>query len=664
MGSKIGSAFKKKAWKGKKAQQEKTKSLDTEKLLRKAEKYLFIRKTMKENVHISYLSEHLRMSPDELTMLLKKHPDTFKYVGEDDWTTVKKHVEWESQERVKSKFIFDSSELLRDELFSNCKLSEDVFACGLFLPQRVDVKDGKGNVVGTAQEDTAVLITSDGKIIEAFKKLEADYKVRIKTVPYHLPLRWDLESVKGFTDGKAKKVNPKKMFESIREQYKKFLYFINDAWYDVHALWDIGTYLFMLFNVYPLLELRGVSGSAKTKVMKVSNRMTMNPTDLMINPSEATLFRETHDKRPTKYIDEAEKIFIYNPKTRQIDADLRAELINSSYSKGSVVPRQEKVGERWITVAFHTYSPTAIGSIRGLFGATEDRALTHVMTKAPDNDSRGELEVEDHESDPSWQHIRNSLHIFALQYWKEIEKGYRGFNEETGIKRRDLQLWKPLLVLAKIIDPAVFERVKSFAKAFSTQRAADFIPEGTLDYLILKTVAVFVQNRAQRIHTKDIYDNLKLDVDPGMKPRTISNRMDNLGFKEMRHKDQFGSYFEIPPGMFETVVSPICPDIVKKPIKESSESSESSELDINKIKEPDESGKKHDEPDESELTKLTNLTKMTVGRGLEERIKNLPGGDLSPEFLRNHGSLSEEEINRAVDGGMLFSPKPGVFRKV
>lgn len=92
----------------------------------------------------------------------------------------------------------------------------------------------------------------------------------------------------------------------------------------------------------------------------------------------------------------------------------------------------------------------------------------------------------------------------------------------------------------------------------------------------------------------------KHDVDLNIKPRTVSNRMDNLGFKELRHKDRSGSYFEIPPGVFETIVAPLCPEIVKK----SSQSSQSSQLGINKINKRDESVKKRDERDESGVTSV------------------------------------------------------------
>ena len=114
----------------------------------------------------------------------------------------------------------------------------------------------------------------------------------------------------------------------IKEIYEKYLYYNNKTWYAIHALWDMGTYFFLLLKAYPLLELRGIRGSAKTKTMGISSSITFNATDIMINPSESALFRETNEKRPTKYIDEAEKLF--KVEKGKVIPDTRAELINSS----------------------------------------------------------------------------------------------------------------------------------------------------------------------------------------------------------------------------------------------------------------------------------------------------------------------------------------------
>ena len=92
--------------------------------------------------------------------------------------------------------------------------------------------------------------------------------------------------------------------------------------------------------------------------MVVSSKITLNATEIMVDPSESTLFRETESLRPTKYIDEAEKLFTFTKKG--VEHDQRIELINASYYKKGVVPRQEKIGSVFITKWYHAYTPARI----------------------------------------------------------------------------------------------------------------------------------------------------------------------------------------------------------------------------------------------------------------------------------------------------------------
>lgn len=563
-----------------------------------------MKKTLTESEKIAALTNHLdgwrepvmidkliEVSHDgNVEKLLQAHPELFRAVSDRDgvvgWSLTKDSQHDIIQGKVINQFIFDDSEIIRPGTFCMSKLGPELFSYGLFLPKEVPEKNRDGETIGTTQIQQPVLITSDGRLLEAQKSLEKDFKVRIET-PYGLPLRWSLKSLKRYLDGQAQAIDARQLFDKVRSQYERFLYYRNPVWYDVHALWDIGSYFFMLFNAYPLFELRGVQGSAKSKTMEVSQRITLNASDIMINPSEATLFRDTHELRPTKYIDEAEKLFPFNPKTKQVEPDLRAELINSSYSRGGVVPRQEKVGNRFMTVRYHTYSPTMIGSIRGLHGATEDRAISHISVKAPDKDARGELEVKDSDNEPTWQEIRDSLYLFGLQNWKAVEELYRNFGEETGIKRRDFQLWKPLLALAKLVGQDVYERVKKFAIDLSEQKKLDFIPEGSVDYIILKFLHARVKDLddpLKRTYVKDIREDVKFDL-PELKERTLSSRLDNLGFKELRGKDREGSYFTITRSIFESIVNTLAPKIIEysEIDKKSSQSSLSSQLDSNDV---------------------------------------------------------------------------------
>ncbi len=487
---------------------------------------------------------------------------------------------WNMEESIKTELkqfidehIFDEDQLIKNKVFATDKINENIFGFGTHIPKFEDVKDKKGNILRKRQILNPIFIHSGKNFIEANDfGIEKTYKIKFSAIPSNPEYRWRLDSIKNFLENKSPKVNGKEIFENIKKEgYEKFCFFRSKEWYSFHTLWDMGTYLHQIFHNYPIAELRGLMGTAKTKVMKISRLFSLNPTKIMVNPSEATLFRETHEKRPTKYIDEAERLFKWNK--GQLESDNRVELINASYSKGSSVPRVEKIGNKFVIIYYECYSPTMIGSIRGLYGATESRAITHIMTKNPDKDDRGNLEVEDFEQKELYQETRDQLYLFALQNWKEIENIYRSIKIKADIKKRDLQIWKPLLSIAKFIDEELFNEMVRFAEKLSRQRKQDFISEESFDFKILSIVKNLCEENTV-VRTKEIkkqYMNIyKKDDEKVKQERSFSSRLDNLGFKELREKDREGSYFNITKEDFDIIVSPICPDL-------SSQSSQSSQ---------------------------------------------------------------------------------------
>ena len=297
-------------------------------------------------------------------------------------------------------FIFNPDEIVKLAMFSSHLLDENTFAFGILLPKTEPITSRKGEVLGHRQVWRPVVITSKQMGIPYSLLMENTHKIRYLTVPEEMRLRWELPSIEKYLAGEAEKVDGQSLFRAVRDRYAHYCYYRVEEWYDVNALWDIGTYLHQLFVAYPLKEERGMQGTAKTKTMIVSSYMTLNATDIMINPSEATLFRETEACAPTKNIDEAEKLFTPG-KGGGMESDNRVELINASYSKNGTVPRQEKIGKVFVTKWYHVYSPTRISSINGLYGATESRSITQVHTHALDKDERGEREPEADAADTS-----------------------------------------------------------------------------------------------------------------------------------------------------------------------------------------------------------------------------------------------------------------------
>lgn len=509
------------------------------------------------------------------------------------------YVEAERAKSLSGQFIFNEKLVVKPVVFS-CHRIGNEFGYGFLLPKYVPIYSSNGKdkkIIGKEQVRAPGVITSDRRLIEPSHDTESLHKIKYIAIPQDLELRASLGTLKSFLENKTTPPNGKEIFESIAKTYRQFLHFQTEAWYAVHPLWDIGTYFFELFNTYPICELRGISGTAKSKVMKVSRLFTLNPTEIMINPSEASLFRITHTKRPTKYIDEAEKLFLFIG--GQWQSSPTVELINGSYSRGSTVPRLEKLGNDYRIVHYQCYSPTMIGSIAGLRDATETRAITHIMTKAPDKDSRGELEVADYEDAEEFQSIRDKMYLYALGNFREVERNYRELAVD-GLKKRDLQLWKPLLAVAKTIDEQIFNEILEFAKKQSAQRKDDFIPEGTTDFQILDILKDELNMHGNApVYLKTVTEKYNTGKDKPIAPKTLSAHLDRLGFKEYRERDERGSKLNITKEIFEAIVSPICPSL-------SSYSSYSSYSQGKDNKKDDEDMTNADESNNSILTNLTN----------------------------------------------------------
>jgi len=495
-----------------------------------------------------------------------------------------KHIE--EHEDLKT-YIFNEDEIIRKRVFSSHLLNNNLFGFGILLPKMEDVTNKKGETINQEQRWKPVIINSDRRGLPVSKWFQSSYKISYEDIPYEMRLRWELKDIDNFLHSKEKgEVNGLELFERIKKKYELYLYFRGKDWYDINSLWDLGTYFHQLFSTYPLKENRGLSGSAKTKSMVVSSYITLNATDIMINPSEATLFRETESLRPTKYIDEAEKLFKFSDKG--IEPDNRVELINASYTRNGVVPRQEKIGNKFITKWYHVYSPTQISSINGLYGATENRAITQIHTKAPDEDKRGELDPEDDVNNESWKKTRNDCYRWALDNWKQVYENYTHFNIKTKLRKRDLQLWKPLLVLAKIIDEKdLLPKIINFAERLSEQRKNDSISESTLDYKYLNCVnEIIKESDTNKIYLENIrfkFNDLYGQEEKPKSNKSISTHLDKLGFKELREKNRQGAYYELTKITFDEIISPITNDFIIKDdkIKEnSSQPSHSSQLHI------------------------------------------------------------------------------------
>lgn len=459
-------------------------------------------------------------------------------------------------QQIMALYEFNPNNVAKLKPFVMLRMNSELFGYGLLLPKYVEKKDKNGNVLYTEQIPSQVLICSDTNLYPISKKFEEKHKIRFESECSDLNLRWSLPSIKEYLKGDSKNIQGTELFLKIKNLYENYLYFHNSAWYSIHSLWDIGTYFFILFKAYPIFELRGLQGTAKTKIMSISNSITFNAcNEIMVNPSESTLFRETHSKRITKYIDEAEKLFTFVK--GKLIADDRISFINQSYSCKGAVPRQEKIGNKFVTIYYKSYSPTMIGSINGLQGATENRSIIHITTKNPPEDKRGDKEPETEAE--TFQEIRNQLYLFALQNWKMILEQYENLENDTKLKSRDFQIWKPLLAISKYLGTELYENTKKYAEKLTSVKEESVV-ESSKEHKILVEVWKIINQEGYegKVLVKDIWGNYP-DIDYKPSKATIGRCLNSFGFMENKVHTREGNGYEISKKLFENVILPIFP---------------------------------------------------------------------------------------------------------
>jgi len=552
-------------------------------------------------------------------------------------------------------FVFDENEIITNRIFPLCKISEELLGIGLFLPKNVE-KYKEDVYIGIEQKQIPVLITSskvtDERIQEIGDNLKKEHKIQILNIPSEqdYPKRWRLKSIKQYLQSKEQFIDGREIYSKIKGEYVSYVYFAEKEWYDIHTLWDIGSYFHQLFLYYPIMELRGLKATGKTKVMTISRQFSFNASEELTNPSESALFRDTEEKRGAKYIDEAEKLFTINK--GKVEGDSRAELINSSYKYTGTVPRVEKVGSKFVTRIYHTYSPTMVCSINGLYGATESRAIVHVMTKNPEKDDRGNREINEHSD--IYPSTRDDLYIYLMQNWDAIKTLYDSYTCDK-IKSRDYWILKPLLVIAKYIDEEVHSRLLKFFIKLSEIRKIDYIGEGSNEYKILDALKKLIGRKF--ILVKDVASSIGGD-EYKLSNRSIARIIDNLGFRDYKDHTREGNGYEIPQELFFSVLSTICPQLIDL----SSQSSQCSHIEDDELKLSEDSVNiGEDRLSEESICEDGDSREDTFEMKMlkiRDSHKNLPIPQ--SEFLGE--GISQEQLNKLSFEGKIVENPSGVYR--
>ena len=281
-------------------------------------------------------------------------------------------------------------------------------------------------------EDKTRSITIEDKTFYFFKEID------VETGALNL---LSLNGLKKWLDNHAP--SPREVWDKVFSFSRRYIYFLDPESYYVLTAWIIATYFSPQLASFPYINPTGFYQSGKTRVINVARQLAYHSNPI-INPREATVFREVDRYRCTLINDEGDSIVNYDPALQSI--------YNSGYAKGMKVPRQLRLPDgKFKTEYFDVYSPKVISSRYPLPDMLDSRSIKLIMKgQAPSGVDYSQYE-EQVINLKTGEELRDDLYIARLLYTGRYLKEYSQLDlHRTQIRGREALLFKPLIAVARV----------------------------------------------------------------------------------------------------------------------------------------------------------------------------------------------------------------------
>jgi len=321
--------------------------------------------------------------------------------------------------------------------------------------------------------------------------------------------RWSIAGLNQFVNDynnlKISSVNPREVFEEIKNLAKKYVELEQEIDYSIITAWAIGTYLFPIFSAYPFLNIKAPKRSGKSQCLNFLNQICFNA--VTARPTLAALGDTVDSLRGTYLIDQADSL------ERKGSEDL-LDILTGSYKKGGGKRRiinSDKAKSREV-LEHETYSPKVFGSIRELPEDLRDRCFIIPLIRSqknfPDPDDENE----------NWREIRGRFYKFLIANYDSVAANY--FVRKTEYKRqpdivgRELELWLPLEIIFKSVgvENKIIEEAK---KRFLSQYGfSEYEPSDIEEEVVKFILNQFQENTETEIvlSPKEISESINPDV--------------------------------------------------------------------------------------------------------------------------------------------------------
>lgn len=291
------------------------------------------------------------------------------------------------------------------------------------------------------------------------------------------------------------------LFHELCDQIGRFIVFPEEdaaGALATAALWIMLTYCYPAWSAVPYLHVAGTLASGKSRLLDVLSRLVRRPI-MASSMTAGVLFRTLHEHGGTLLLDEAERLG-----DQAASSELRTVLL-AGYRAGGRVARLRRQAGEFRPVHFDVFGPKALGGIGELPPALASRCIRVNMlrTSGASRQVRASLDADA----ARWQRLRDDLHALVLTHAGEVITAAQAADGLIdGLSGRDAELWRPLLVLARLCDPedvaGLVEVVRRYADAVITDGQDDTAPEP--ERILVGLLAACVAHHQADVTPKDL----------------------------------------------------------------------------------------------------------------------------------------------------------------